>query len=52
MFCCIALLTVAQPDPICPPDDPHCPIDSGIIVLIASGIGFAAKRYYQKEQNI
>ena len=40
------LKTTAQilPDGACDPLDPSCPIDGGISLLIAAGIGLGAKR--------
>ncbi|HAN66597.1 MAG TPA: hypothetical protein DCQ34_10290 [Chitinophagaceae bacterium] len=47
------LKTTAQlPDPGCDPLDPACPIDGGLSLLIAAGIGIGAKRAYdQKKKN-
>ena len=36
--------TIAQPDAGCDPLDPACPIDGGISLLIAAGIGLGAKK--------
>lgn len=36
------------PDPGCDPGDPTCPIDGGVGLLIAVGLGFG----YQKQQKI
>ena len=38
----------APPDPTCDPLDPACPIDGGISLLIAAGIGLGAKRALKK----
>jgi hypothetical protein len=38
----------APPDPDCDPLDPACPIDGGITLLIAAGIGLGAKRALKK----
>lgn len=35
------------PDPCTGPDSP-CPIDGGVVLLIAAGIGIAGKRAYHK----
>lgn len=32
------------PDPGCDPLDPACPIDGGVVLLIAAGIGLGAKK--------
>lgn len=39
------------PDPGCDPMDPACPIDVGVSLLIAAGIGLGAKKAYQ-EHNV
>lgn len=46
--------TSAQlPDAGCDPLDPACPIDGGLSLLIAAGIGIGAKKAYdlRKKQN-
>ena len=47
--------TFAQlPDAGCDPLDPACPIDGGLSLLIAAGIGLGAKKAYdsrKKEQK-
>ena len=40
--------SAAPPDPTCDPLDPACPIDGGISLLIAAGIGLGAKRAFKK----
>lgn len=40
-----------QGDPGCDPLDPACPIDGGLSLLIAAGIGLAAKRAYKKKNS-
>lgn len=41
------LKTNAQlPDAGCDPLDPACPVDGGLSLLIAAGIGLGAKRAY------
>lgn len=32
-------------DPGCDPDDPYCPIDSGLTVLLIFGAGYGVARY-------
>lgn len=40
-------------DPGCDPLDPTCPIDGGLSLLIAAGIGIGAKKAYdRKKKNI
>lgn len=34
-------------DPGCDPFDPDCPIDGGLSLLIAAGIGIGAKKAYE-----
>ncbi len=42
----------AQPvDPGCDPLDPACPIDGGLSLLIAAGIGIGAKKAYQAKKK-
>jgi len=38
-------------DPGCDPLDPTCPIDGGLSLLIAAGIGVAAKKAYHKKKK-
>jgi hypothetical protein len=42
----------AQPtDPGCDPLDPACPIDGGVSLLIAAGIGLSAKKAYDLKKK-
>lgn len=60
LICLLPLATVAQgdPDPGCPPfcpGDPSCPpecvpIDGGLSLLIAAGIGLGAKKAYDRRK--
>jgi hypothetical protein len=36
---------MAQPNPLCDPDDPYCPIDSGLVVLLVIGAGYGVVKY-------
>lgn len=47
----VPTLAMAQIDPGCDPDDPLCPIDGGISLLIAAGIGIGAKRVYDEKKK-
>jgi hypothetical protein len=38
-------------DPGCDPLDPFCPIDGGVSLLIAAGIGLGAKKAYQERNK-
>ena len=38
-------------DPGCDPLDPACPIDGGLSLLIAAGIGIGAKKAYDAKRN-
>jgi hypothetical protein len=38
-------------DPGCDPLDPDCPIDGGISLLIAAGIGLGAKKTYNDRKK-
>jgi len=39
------------PDPGCDPLDPSCPIDGGISLLIAVGIGLGAKKTFKNNHS-
>ncbi len=41
-----------QGDPGCDPLDPACPIDGGLSLLIAAGVGLAAKKAYKSQKNV
>jgi hypothetical protein len=43
-----SLLMAQPPDGGCDPLDPACPIDGGLSLLIAAGIGLGAKRAFRK----
>jgi hypothetical protein len=44
--------SIAQSDPGCDPLDPACPIDGGVSLLIAAGIGIGAKKAFDlKKKN-
>ena len=45
------VISNAQPpiDPGCDPGDPACPIDGGISLLIAAGIGLGARKAMRKK---
>lgn len=47
----VPTLAMAQIDPGCDPDDLLCPIDGGISLLIAAGIGIGAKRVYDEKEK-
>lgn len=56
----LLLVNVIQPfngiaqtvsDPGCDPLDPLCPIDGGLSLLIAAGIGLGAKKAYDKKKS-
>lgn len=53
MICLVnPLSTIAQPtDPGCDPLDPACPIDGGLSLLIAAGIGIGAKKAYNQKKR-
>ena len=55
-FITISCLTVpqnsmAQGDPGCDPLDPTCPIDGGLSLLIAAGIGLGAIKAYENKKK-
>ena len=52
LVCVLPHLGFAQPQPGDPPpppctdpDDPACPIDGGLSMLIAAGVGYGVKKY-------
>ena len=55
----VMLISIIQPikgtaqvtDPGCDPLDPLCPIDGGVSLLIAVGIGLGAKKAYNKKKK-
>lgn len=55
IFCLgISLQTSAQGDPSCDPlpgSPESCPIDGGLSLLIAAGIGIGAKKAYDKRKK-
>ena len=48
---CLPLLSNAQIDPGCNPDDPACPIDGGLSLLVAAGIGIGARKAYLNKKK-
>ena len=38
------------PNPDCPPDD-ICPIDSGLVALIAVGVGYGIKKIWHNKKR-
>ena len=40
------------PPPCTDPDDPACPIDGGLSMLIAAGIGYGAKKYRETRKKV
>lgn len=38
-------------DPSCDPMDPSCPIDGGVSLLIAAGVGIAARKAYLEKKK-
>lgn len=38
-------------DPSCDPLDPTCPIDGGVSLLIAAGIGISARKAYLEKKK-
>lgn len=42
-------LAVPPEDPGCDPSDPTCPIDGGVSILLAVGVGLGAKKAFKKE---
>ena len=55
----VVVISLVQPikgsaqisDPGCDPADPACPIDGGLSLLIAAGIGVGARKAYNKKKK-
>lgn len=51
------LKSIAQADPLCDPlcncypDGTQCPVDNGVIFLLAAGIALAAKKVYDNKKQ-
>jgi len=54
LLCCLLLpfAGIAQGEPGCDPLDPTCPIDGGLSLLIAAGIGIGAKKAYDAKKKV
>jgi hypothetical protein len=50
LFIVAPLISYAQANPCTDPADP-CPIDGGVSLLIAAGIGIAAKKAYDRKKQ-
>lgn len=46
------MVSFGQPGGGCDPFDPDCPIDGGLSLLIAAGIGLGAKKAYQERKKL
>jgi hypothetical protein len=44
-------IVFASANPGCDPADPLCPIDGGVSLLIAAGIGIGARKAYQERNK-
>ena len=52
IFCLLfSINAMAQGDAGCDPLDPLCPIDGGVSLLIADGIGLGAKKAYAQHKK-
>jgi hypothetical protein len=49
LFHCMPLIASAQPGP---GDDPDVPIDGGLSLLVAAGVGYAVKKGYAKRKKV
>ena len=45
------ILCKSQADPGCDPMEPGCPVDGGVLFLVAAGIGLGAKKIFKKEED-
>jgi len=48
MMYCMPMMLHAQPDP---GNDPDVPIDGGLSLLVAAGVGYAVKKGYDKRKK-
>jgi hypothetical protein len=46
--CCISFAASFPPPP--PPPPAPTPLDGGLLALVAGGIGYAAKKYYNQKK--
>lgn len=53
LFICLIspFMLFAQGDAGCDPLDPACPIDGGVSLLIAAGIGLGARKAYTQHKK-
>ena len=52
IFICLPVLVSAQVgDPGCDPLDPGCPIDGGLGILLAAGIGYGLKKIHSSHKK-
>ena len=51
LFPSISIAQTADIDPGCDPMDPACPIDGGITLLIAAGIGLGARKSFRNKNK-
>ena len=47
----VAVLATDPPPTGCDPFDPACPIDGGLSLLIAAGIGLGAKKAFKERKK-
>jgi hypothetical protein len=52
LFLCAPKFSNAQPDPNCDPLDPACPIDNGLVILIAIGAAYGIKKVVNSRKAI
>jgi hypothetical protein len=50
-FFCMPFVSSAQADLPSPGGDPDVPVDGGLSLLLAAGVGYVAKKGYQKRQK-
>ena len=51
LFIPVSTFADPPPDPCGDPFDPACPIDGGLSLLIAAGVGIGAVRHRNKKSN-
>jgi hypothetical protein len=53
LVCLLPNIVSAQVGPPCVnPDDPGCPIDGGLSVLLAAGVGYGVKKYRESRKPV
>ena len=51
LVCLPALVHAQVVNPNCDPSDPACPIDSGLMLLLAAGVGYGIKKMWNSRKK-